>query len=100
VDTTGSLICRVLLACWVLAGCATANPPVTSVATNEGSCRQSVSDERARQLVQQCMRVSPATHPPCNASNSCALIEDEIRRGCGMLGKDAPGFCGASHQAN
>jgi hypothetical protein len=44
-------------------------------------------------MVEQCLEVSPATHPPCNAANACALIEDEIRRGCTMLGKDAPAFC-------
>ena len=48
---------------------------------------------RAKQLVAQCLRVSPATRPPCNAANACSLITDEIRRGCDMLGKDAPKFC-------
>ncbi|PHP20845.1 hypothetical protein CG471_05080 [Sphingobium sp. IP1] len=32
-----------------------------------------------------CRNVSPATHPPCNAANSCALIEDKIARGCAFL---------------
>jgi hypothetical protein len=57
------------------------------------SCNQSIGSEKAHQLVEQCLMVSPATHPPCNAANTCALIQDEIRRGCTLLGKDAPAFC-------
>ncbi|WP_369944041.1 hypothetical protein [Xanthomonas medicagonis] len=37
-----------------------------------------------------CRAVSPATHPPCNAANSCAMIDDEIARGCALLGRDGP----------
>jgi hypothetical protein len=44
-------------------------------------------------MVSQCLEVSPATHPPCNAANACAQIQGEIRRGCTLLGKDAPAFC-------
>jgi hypothetical protein len=43
--------------------------------------------------VDQCLEVSPATHPPCNVANPCVLIKDEIGRGCALLGKDAPAFC-------
>jgi hypothetical protein len=57
------------------------------------SCAATVGPQKARQYVQQCLDVSPATHPPCNAANACSLIEDEIRRGCRLLGKDAPAFC-------
>jgi hypothetical protein len=46
-----------------------------------------------KNLVNECLQVSPATHPPCNAQNSCALIISEIRRSCSMLGQGAPGFC-------
>ncbi len=35
----------------------------------------------------------PATRPPCNAANSCALIQEEITRDCAFLGKDAPAYC-------
>ena len=59
----------------------------------ETSCLISVGAKRSATLVNECMQVSPATHPPCNAENACSLIVDEIRRGCGMLGQDAPGFC-------
>lgn len=63
-------------------------------ATAIGSCNASVGKKEAQRLVEECLKVSPATHPPCNAQNSCALITDEIRRGCGMIGAGAPGFCG------
>lgn len=53
------------------------------------SCKESIGEKRAQMLVQQCIHVSPATHPPCNASNNCNMIIEEIDRGCGLLGKDA-----------
>ena len=50
--------------------------------------------DAAKSLVEQCLDVSPATHPPCNAENACDLIESEISRGCGLLdGKTRPKFC-------
>src|SRR5467141_2118383 len=58
------------------------------------SWAKTVSKPVANELVRQCLQVSPATHPPCNAQNSCKLIEDEIQRGCGLLGANAPAFCG------
>ena len=58
------------------------------------SCEKTVGKQVANELVRQCLQVSPATHPRCNAQNSCKLIEDEIRRGCGLLGANAPAFCG------
>jgi hypothetical protein len=73
---------------------------VTAAAHAEPSCHQTAGAEKARQMVQQCLEVSPATHPPCNASNACPLIEDEIRRGCVMLGKDAPAFCAPFRQGD
>ncbi len=62
-------------------------------AVAETACSRSAGPAQARRLVEQCLNVSPATHPPCNAANTCALIEDEIRRGCTFLGSDAPAFC-------
>jgi hypothetical protein len=62
-------------------------------AAAETSCNQSIGPAKAHRLVEQCLMVSPATHPPCNAANACALIQDEIHRGCAILGKDAPAFC-------
>ncbi len=68
---------------------------VTPVATSQGgtACRVAVGKERSTRLVSECLKVSPATHPPCNDQNSCVMIIDEIKRGCGMLGQDAPQFC-------
>lgn len=67
---------------------------VEKPATGDQSCLKRVGKQRSEQMVKQCLQVSPATHPPCNSQNSCELIEDEIRRGCSLLGRDAPGFCG------
>ena len=58
-----------------------------------GTCLNAVGIERSRQLVNECLQVSPATHPPCNAQNACAMIVDEIKRGCALIGQGAPGFC-------
>ena len=49
------------------------------------SCRETAGVPQSATYVAQCLAVSPATHPPCNAANPCALITDEIRRGCTML---------------
>ena len=60
----------------------------------EGSCRTEVGARQADIYVKQCREVSPATHPPCNAQNPCALITAEIKRGCRMLSAaEAPAFC-------
>ncbi len=57
------------------------------------SCLKEAGQKEAQTYVDQCLEVSPATHPPCNAENDCQMIIDEIVRGCDMLGSDAPGFC-------
>ena len=57
------------------------------------TCTDHAGAEDAQIYVQQCLEVSPATRPPCNADNPCELIWDEIARGCAMLGNDAPDFC-------
>jgi hypothetical protein len=61
--------------------------------SSKGTCLNAVGIERSRQLVNECLQVSPATHPPCNAQNACSMIVDEIKRGCGLIGQGAPGFC-------
>jgi hypothetical protein len=58
------------------------------------SCAKTVGKQVANELVRQCLEVAPGTHAPCNAQNSCKLMEDEIQRGCGLLGANAPAFCG------
>jgi hypothetical protein len=68
--------------------------PVSPTAqSNNIPCVQAVGAERAKRLVDECLAVSTATHPPCNAQNSCVLIIDEIKRGCGLIGSSAPAFC-------
>jgi len=59
------------------------------------SCAASVGAQQAAIYARQCADVSPATHPPCNSSNACALIISEIRRGCALIGSGAPAFCAA-----
>jgi hypothetical protein len=57
------------------------------------SCQAELGARRAAALVRQCQEISPATHPPCNAANTCALIQSEVKRGCDMARNDAPGWC-------
>ncbi|MET0258968.1 MAG: hypothetical protein ABW179_10350 [Methylobacterium sp.] len=57
------------------------------------SCHAEVGRTAAARLVERCLEVSPATRPPCNAANACALIESEIVRGCRIVAEDAPGWC-------
>jgi hypothetical protein len=73
-----------------------APPPgsTSAAASSTGTCLNAVGIERSRQLVNECIQVSPSTHPPCNAQNACSLIVDEIKRGCALIGQGAPGFCG------
>ncbi len=75
--------------------CEVAKATSVPSATGPPSCREERGLPAARLLVDQCLKVSPATHPPCNADNDCALIQSEIRRGCDIIGSDAPGFCKA-----
>jgi len=64
------------------------------IASAARSCTDTRGALEAAQLVAQCTQVSPATHPPCNAANSCAMIEAEIRRSCGLLDPShQPAFC-------
>jgi hypothetical protein len=57
------------------------------------SCSAEVGADEAQTYVDQCLEVSAATHPPCNAENPCQMILDEILRSCVALGDDAPEFC-------
>jgi len=60
------------------------------------SCLNDVGIEAAQRLVDRCIAVSPATHPPCNVSNPCDLIQGEIDRSCEMYtpGEAKPAECG------
>jgi hypothetical protein len=68
-------------------------PQSSAAVSTKGTCLNAVGIERSRRLVNECLQVSPATHPPCNAQNACSMIVDEIKRGCGLIGQGAPGFC-------
>jgi hypothetical protein len=61
------------------------------------SCAEDIGPAASAKLVQRCIAVSPATHPPCNAQNECALIQGEIDRSCAMYGPNEtkPAECAA-----
>ncbi len=62
--------------------------------SGSASCLDEIGEERAARIVDQCLEISPATHPPCNSQNPCALIVNEIRRSCALSGtRGAPAFC-------
>lgn len=64
-------------------------------AAQPATCAEELGADAAQLLVDQCLAISPATRPPCNAQNSCDMIRDEIRRGCGFGdAADNPAFCG------
>lgn len=55
------------------------------------SCAAELGVGAAERRAKVCRNVSPATRPPCNVANSCAMIEDEIARGCALFeGKGSP----------
>ncbi|ADK99526.1 hypothetical protein [Brevundimonas subvibrioides] len=62
-----------------------------------GSCTAEVGEAAAVRLAERCTMVSPASHPPCNPDNACALIQGEIDRACGQYGpgETKPGECSA-----
>jgi hypothetical protein len=66
-------------------------------AGDPGSCLSEVGEAAAARLVERCIAVSPATRPPCNAANPCAMIQGEIDRACEMYapGEAKPAECGA-----
>lgn len=69
-------------------------------ASNEspaGSCSADIGAAASAKLVERCIAVSPATHPPCNAQNACTLIQGEIDRSCAMYGPNEtkPAECSA-----
>jgi hypothetical protein len=68
-------------------------PPSSPKAGADAPCATSAGGAKAAKLVDECLQVSPATHPPCNAANACSLIVDEIARGCAMIDANAPAFC-------
>jgi hypothetical protein len=71
---------------------APAAPPPERVA-----CRDEIGEAAAARLVERCVMVSPATHPPCNVANPCTMIQGEIDRACDMYGpgETKPAECAA-----
>lgn len=71
-------------------------------AANHVFCSQEIGKDNASVYVNQCIQISPATHPPCNDQNSCAMIKDEIKRGCEFAKKTpggvVPKFCDDNSQ--
>jgi len=61
------------------------------------SCLNDIGATAAQRLVDRCIAVSPATHPPCNVANPCEMIEGEIERSCEMYapGETKPAECAA-----
>lgn len=73
-------------------------PPAGAAApATDGSCQSQIGEAAAARLVERCVQVSPATHPPCNVANPCALIQGEIDRACGQYGpgEAKPAECSA-----
>lgn len=72
-------------------------PGAGAIAATDGSCQSQIGEAAAARLVERCIAVSPATHPPCNVANPCALIQGEIDRACGGYGPDEakPAECSA-----
>ena len=60
------------------------------------SCLSEVGEPAAKRLVERCIAVSPATHPPCNIENTCETIQGEIDRGCSFFdAAEKPAECTA-----
>lgn len=73
------------------------DPEIAAPVGEAGSCLADVGAAASARLVERCIAVSPATHPPCNAANPCAMIQNEIDRACAMYGagETRPAECGA-----
>lgn len=54
------------------------------------ACRDEIGPVAAKRLAAQCRDASPATHPPCNVANSCAMMRDEIERSCRLFEASSP----------
>ncbi|MBU1273504.1 MAG: hypothetical protein KJ728_08725 [Alphaproteobacteria bacterium] len=65
------------------------------IPASEIPCREQIGEAASARLVERCIQVSPATHPPCNAANPCDLIQGEIDRSCKLWARDGdpPAAC-------
>jgi hypothetical protein len=73
------------------------DPAVAATPTGQpASCREELGEAAAIRLVERCVQVSPASHPPCHPDNPCTLIQGEIDRSCaGYPAGQQPEQCGA-----
>jgi hypothetical protein len=70
---------------------ASASPPAAPTpSASAGSCSAEIGEAAAQRLAEQCRAVSPATRPPCNVANSCAMIRAEIERSCALFAGSDP----------
>ncbi|WP_145010357.1 hypothetical protein [Pseudomonas oryzihabitans] len=63
-----------------------ATPVLAAAERAPRSCAEELGTRPAQALADTCRALSPATRPPCNAANSCALMQDEIARSCALFG--------------
>lgn len=54
------------------------------------SCRDEIGSAATKRLAAQCRDASPATHPPCNVANPCAMMREEIARSCQLFANSSP----------
>ena len=75
------------------------DPTAAAAATPASAvtCRDELGEVAAVKLVERCVAVSPASHPPCNPDNPCRMIQDEIDRACALWTREgnAPPECAA-----
>jgi hypothetical protein len=69
------------------------NQSEAALPTEPRSCEAELGAKAAQALADQCRAVSPATRPPCNVANSCAMIREEIERSCDLFADDPPAEC-------
>lgn len=62
-------------------------PQLTFVDSSEmtGSCRPEIGDDKAHDLAQRCVRLSPDSKTLCHVDRSCKIIRTEIKRACDNL---------------
>lgn len=99
-------IAALVAALMLPAACDAAGPPTTPVETPAPAapdpspstrCLDEIGQAAAQALAERCRRVSPATHPPCNVANPCAMIQAEVDRACALWDEqeERPAECGA-----
>jgi hypothetical protein len=54
------------------------------------ACRDEIGPAAAKRLAAQCRDASPASHPPCNVANPCAMMRAEVARSCQLFAASRP----------